>query len=146
MNKSEILYNLIYLSSTSKDWPEEELQTLLNSARKENQSFGITGILLHTNNKFMQVLEGPETMVSRLYNNIKKDKRHSNLLVLMEGCIHERIFGNWSMAFKQITNTDLETASGYKSLEHLAEEINTLERWHPSLKFLQMFYENNKQV
>jgi hypothetical protein len=56
---------------------------------------------------FYQVLEGPEEHVDELYDTIKRDGRHTNLLLLStEDDVQARLYPNWSMKL-----IDLDAAS-----------------------------------
>ena len=46
---------------------------------------------------FLQVLEGGRTAVSKLYNRIASDARHTDVVLLNFDEIDERRFSGWSM-------------------------------------------------
>lgn len=90
---------------TSKEIMDEILMT----SREYNSQKNITGCLLFSNNIFLQLLEGKKEDVKNLYHSIKKDKRHSNITLLIEQEVNERMFPDWSLAFYEstITNADM---------------------------------------
>ena len=93
------MYYLIYLSSAVKPMNHDQLYTLLQQCRDNNQKNGITGMLLHQNGTFMQMLEGDKQVILDLYDDIKKDDRHTGFHTVLAGDIEARNFEDWSMGF-----------------------------------------------
>lgn len=93
------MYYLIYLSSAVKPMNYDELSALLQQCRDSNRELGVTGMLLYQNGTFMQMLEGEKQVVLDLYEDIKKDERHTGFHAVLEGDIQERNFEDWSMGF-----------------------------------------------
>ena len=91
------LYRLIYVSDTADyvDW--DDLKDILAKSEKNNAALDVTGILVLSNNKFLQVLEGPINSLNELYAKILQDARHKNSRILSYTPIHERHFSAWSM-------------------------------------------------
>ena len=57
------LMHLIYSSAATQVFTPEDLAALLALARKKNASLAVTGMLLHIDGSFLQVLEGePEAV------------------------------------------------------------------------------------
>ena len=101
------MYELIYCSSSSNDLNSDDLEDILNTARTFNTKNDITGCLLYYKSEFIQILEGEKNIVQELYNNISKDKRHMNTILVSEGEKVERSFDNWSMAFYELSDDDV---------------------------------------
>src|SRR4051812_6886241 len=76
----------------------EEIQKILSSARRNNALVGITGALLFNEGLFAQVLEGPLDSVERIFEQIQRDPRHSDVTVLQSEPAEHRDFPEWSMA------------------------------------------------
>ena len=93
------MYYLIYLSSSVKPLNHDQLSTLLQQCRDNNQKNGITGMLLYQNGTFMQMLEGDKQVVLDLYDDIRKDDRHTGFHKVLAGDIKQRNFEDWSMGF-----------------------------------------------
>lgn len=98
---------LLYVSIATKPLTDSELVDLLEVSRKNNAAAGVTGMLLYKDKKFMQLLEGDEKEVARIFEKILKDSRHRNVITLMEGQKDERDFSDWTMGF---ANLDTESA------------------------------------
>jgi hypothetical protein len=107
------MFRIIYSSSATTPFSEQQLDELLQVSRRNNLAADITGMLLYKDGNFMQTLEGPEIAVQRLVEKIRSDPRHRNFTTLMEGTILERSFGSWSMGFKKITKETLINVPGY---------------------------------
>ncbi len=134
---------LIYVSSATKHFSEEDLKDLLIISRKNNTSLGITGMLLYSDDNFIQVIEGELKTINGLYEKISKDPRHKGILRLLKGEIQTRNFGEWSMGFKKITKEDFSMLSGYENLEgNSFKSIKKLTH-QPMLLFLQNFLKIN---
>ena len=56
---------------------------------------------------FIQVLEGPSSEVTNLFETICDDTRHQEVAMLGEYVGQERIFSKWSMGFLQSTFDEL---------------------------------------
>lgn len=97
-------FQIIYLSRVAFQIEEAELEEILTHARKYNAEHEITGLLLHKNGLFLQVLEGEKNIVEALFNKIKSDNRHFGVINLHEHTISKREFGNWSMRFLNLGN------------------------------------------
>jgi hypothetical protein len=96
------LYHLVYLSTTTNAFSEDDLTDILAASRRNNPERDITGMLLYSEGGFIQVLEGPKEHVLDLYERIEQDPRHSSTVMLAEGSIEERSFSEWEMGFQKV--------------------------------------------
>jgi len=69
----------------------------LEKFRKTNQVNEITGVLCSGEGIFLQVLEGERSAVNKLYVDICKDQRHTDIELLHFEEVTERLFYAWSM-------------------------------------------------
>jgi hypothetical protein len=76
----------------------QAIQDILKTSRKNNEINEVTGALCFDEVYFMQCLEGPVSAVSKLFETIEQDDRHSEVVVLESCRVHERLFGKWTMA------------------------------------------------
>lgn len=74
------------------------LAEIFSQARSNNKQSGITGALLLTDHYFVQVLEGDEAAVRRLYERISADDRHDDVTLLESQTVEGRVFAKWAMA------------------------------------------------
>ena len=92
-----MLVRLLYASRAKAPLTPEVIDAILQTSRKNNPAVGITGLLCHSGDVFMQVLEGGREAVSALYNRIAGDPRHTDVILLRYEEIAERRFASWSM-------------------------------------------------
>ncbi len=91
------LYRLMYLSEAAPALDWNDFKQIMVKSEENNAKLHITGILLLSDNKFLQVLEGEVKALNGLYEKIIQDERHLNSLLLSYTPIHERHFTEWSM-------------------------------------------------
>ena len=101
------LTRLVYASHSLLDdsGRRAELDRMLASARRSNQENRVTGFLLVTRNAFAQVLEGEISHVRETYGRIMADPRHTDLRILEERPIVERLFSGWAMGVAEHDET-----------------------------------------
>jgi hypothetical protein len=92
-----MLVRCLYASRTATTLTAAALDEILGQSHRNNPRRGITGLLCHTSDVFVQVLEGGRDEVCELYNAIVRDTRHSHVRLLAYEEIAERCFGNWTM-------------------------------------------------
>lgn len=61
----------------------------------------------------MQVLEGPDEVVEAVFETIKADPRHKDVIVLSREQISNRQFPAWEMAFQNLDNPEVKNEPGY---------------------------------
>lgn len=99
------VYNLVYISDSRVDSttpPIISLQAvddILAVARERNAAVDVTGALLFTEGRFVQVLEGERDKVHEVFGRIAADTRHTEVEILSAQYSDRRRFKEWSMAF-----------------------------------------------
>jgi len=91
------LSRLIYASRAAVPFGRGDLAGLVRRARAANHGCGITGVLVHDDDRFLQVLEGPAPQVARLTARIAADPRHTDFDVLSDQTGIRRAFSGWDM-------------------------------------------------
>lgn len=104
---------LTYVSFATKAMSTEEILDLLKVSKEKNEHKNITGMLLYRDRYFIQALEGEEADVIALYEKIKEDKRHRNVVQIDKEYIEKRSFGEWSMGFSNLDEIDPEKLDGF---------------------------------
>ena len=117
------LFHLGYVSTETGDMGTQDMVELMIEARRINTERDITGLLLHREKSFFQILEGMEAEVRRTFASIEKDERHTAVDVLFDGEIEEREFEDWRMGFLNLDGVELETLQGYS--DFLSREDNS---------------------
>jgi len=108
----ENLFYLVYASKASGKMADEEVITLLEKARVNNQELGVTGMLLYTGQTFFQVLEGEEVIVKALFRKICQDSRHEDTVKIFAEETEHRQFADWSMGYARLTPAEIENTPG----------------------------------
>lgn len=106
------LISLAYSSLAVQAFGDDELASLLKSARRQNEAEQITGMLLYKSGQFLQVLEGETLTVYRLYERIRRDRRHHGVTQIYCNWLPERHFPEWSMGFRDLSRTSLSGTPG----------------------------------
>jgi len=101
------VYQLVYHSHATRRPTEVDLQGLLAWSRHYNAEHGITGLLLYSDGRYVQLLEGPEAAVSDLYAHIQRDARHDQVVMVSAGPGPRR-FAEWDMDFGLVAPAELD--------------------------------------
>ncbi|MBT0726701.1 diguanylate phosphodiesterase [Rosenbergiella australiborealis] len=99
-----MLTTIIYRSHIGKNTSEPEVKKFIEKANLRNNHVEVTGILLFDGEHFLQLLEGPEEEVDKLYRTICEDKRHFSLTELLRDYSVERHFGHSGMELFDLRN------------------------------------------
>lgn len=103
-----MLSQLVYVSNRKPSCTQEEIDKILASCKKNNPALNITGILLYSDTKFIQLVEGDAKVIMQLYDKIKLDSRHSNTMMISYGPIKDKAFPSWHMGTKKLTTDTIE--------------------------------------
>ena len=106
------LYHIGYVSTQRRPMTPDELLHLLENARAYNEARGITGVLLHRDKSFFQVLEGTESDVRAIFSRVTADSRHERVEVLFDEPVDEREFADWRMGFLELDGVDVTQLEG----------------------------------
>lgn len=108
-------HTICYISK-AEELKDSELESLFEFILMMNPTLNITGALLYSNGFFLQVLEGNKEVITDLFLNIRKDKRHKNILLVLDQKIEKRIFENYEATFSIMkTKEDIEKLNAYLS-------------------------------
>lgn len=103
-------YQVLYHSVAVQPFTEAQLQAMLVKARVFNGRHSLTGILLYSDGRFVQLLEGDEQLVRQLYTRIQQDPRHTQVVTVSEGPGPGRRFADWSMGLGRVAGTEVVEA------------------------------------
>ena len=112
------MFSLVYVSTATTPFSLPELHDFLAKSRANNEMLDVTGMLLYKDGSFMQVLEGEESVVRKLYAKIASDPRHRGSFILLQGPIEQREFPDWSMGFRDLKTVDVQKVPGYTHFLH----------------------------
>jgi hypothetical protein len=134
-----MLVRLLYASRAAAPVTQQIIDSILQSSRANNPALGITGILCHGGEVYMQALEGGREAVNALYMKIVRDTRHREVMLLHYAEVPERHFAGWTMGqvnlakvnpslllkYSDKPSLDPFTVSGRASMALLEELIAT---------------------
>ena len=114
-----MLVRLVYASRAAKPVEHDVVESILAQSRRHNPELGVTGILCQSGDMFMQVLEGGRAAVNRLYNQIVRDARHLDVVILHYEEITERRFSGWTMGQANLAKVNRSTLLKYSETAEL---------------------------
>ncbi|WP_158826347.1 BLUF domain-containing protein [Mucilaginibacter lacusdianchii] len=143
------LFYLIYISRATGVMLDEDLKKIGHESQSWNEVHALTGMLLHLRGelgapgygRFMQVLEGPENEVRYIFDKIRQDKRHYNIIKMSEGPIAKRNFKTWSMGVEAMDMETYLNQPGYFELTDDFLQSKQGQDFNLPLNFLKSFYQ-----
>ena len=111
------LYTLTYISRAPEVRGEQRrlfLGSIVKQADKRNQPRGVSGCLIHVDDYFIQVMEGPRCALSETYNRISRDERHHDINIVHVGATIARQFTAPGLAAFDIASETNPVFSKYK--------------------------------
>lgn len=115
-----MLISLLYVSRAVGPQTTAATSSILASSRQHNPALGVTGVLCQGHGLYMQVLEGERKAVNQLYAHILKDRRHADAEVLVYEEIKQRRYGQWSMAYVDLSASDPMVTMNHKDFDPYA--------------------------
>lgn len=109
------MIRVTYLSQESSATSADALLALVTQCHRNNPGKGLTGMLLHGNGTFLQVLEGEDDVVDTLIDAIGRDPRHTNMKIVRREAITARQYADWSMGFERVTDQTLKEIPGLRN-------------------------------
>jgi len=100
------MIQLVYISKRRADTTEQDVAEIKRRSEVANDRRDISGVLLYTEQYFLQFLEGHYAVVDALYQRIGKDPRHEQVKLLLRKNIAERDFARWKLGVKRILDND----------------------------------------
>lgn len=111
------LYTLTYISRAPEIRGEQRrlfLHHLVQQADRKNQPLGVSGCLIHVDDYFIQLLEGPRGPLSDTYNRIATDERHREVAIVQASPVIVRQFTAPTLAAFDIDGTTNPVFTKYK--------------------------------
>lgn len=93
---------LVYVSVATELPRPRTVDAIVATARKVNLTIGVTGMLLWSDTRFAQLIEGPPDSLDLLYGRLLADPRHHDLDMLARWDIPSRLFPDWSMGSRRL--------------------------------------------
>ncbi len=138
----EPLKQIVYISNATVPLGEEALTSLLLQARRDNALDSISGVLIQHGRCFVQCIEGPTSAIDRLYQRIRLDPRHTNIITLLEREITQRDFPGWHMGCTRVSDSQyLQLANARWERVHNGPLAHS-----PGVEFLRQFWDNGRSA
>jgi hypothetical protein len=93
----DALTALTYRSRAVEPMSEPGLRGLEQQSQERNRLEGLTGLAYYDNGRFFQWLEGPADAVSRVWESVRRDPRHTDIEGVSVLTTPARIFSGWDM-------------------------------------------------
>lgn len=118
---AENIIQKVYYSISNHEVTPHFINGILEQARLNNEKIGVTGCLLYHNNVFLQLLEGEEKTIDKLFDKIATDNRHKEVTLVCEEKVEQRIFPNWSMAYHNFEQNSEQIKKFVDSIQFYSE-------------------------
>jgi len=138
-----VMKYLIYLSTAVYLMTDTKLLELLNIAREKNKKHNVTGVLLYSEGTFLQVLEGMPEDVDLIFKGIEYDRRHKNIIKLIDESLAKRNFPNWLMGFSTVDPALDNDVLGYITS---TDDIMGNKADHSAISILKSFITTNNTI
>ena len=96
------LTSVTYTSLARIDLQASDLEAIHRTAREQNASDGITGLLVFNGTHFLQIIEGAEDAIEDLVERLRKDPRHNGFEIRDRHKMDARSFPDWSMELVRV--------------------------------------------
>ena len=99
------IFRLCYLSKPAKPFTAEDLEDIESKSITANNKRDVTGLLIVNDDRILQILEGAEDSVRKLYTKIEADSRHTMLKLVSAVEDEVRLLYKWSMVVRGLAGT-----------------------------------------
>ncbi|PKQ08189.1 MAG: hypothetical protein CVT71_00790 [Alphaproteobacteria bacterium HGW-Alphaproteobacteria-10] len=94
-----MLWSLTYISRAMVNRHSVEILDIARDSMRNNAVLGLTGALYFDDMQFCQVIEGERSTLMAMFERIRRDHRHRDVVVVHEGPVTAPRFPEWSMKF-----------------------------------------------
>lgn len=92
-------YAIVYVSTASNELEKKEIEKTLSSSKTSNNQNDITGLLLFSEGNFFQIIEGEKNSIIKLFDTIKEDDRHHDIIQIFGKDIHKEAYDGYACDF-----------------------------------------------
>lgn len=95
----EPVFQIIYHSNAV--WRPSDISNIeiLRAAQRRNTELGVSGLLMRSEMRFIQTLEGPRDALSNVFDLICRDPRHHSIQLVHFGHTDRVRFADWAMQY-----------------------------------------------
>ncbi|RED43955.1 FAD-dependent sensor of blue light [Winogradskyella eximia] len=109
------LRQIIYTSQASEQFNKRSLLDLLHTSRGYNTIDNISGVLMHRDGYFLQIIEGEQDVIEDLFQRLNNDTRHKNIKMILDRSVESRLFSNWAMGCADFDEPELSMLPGIRT-------------------------------
>lgn len=110
-----ILRRIIYSSQAVEKFSKRHLLDLLHDSRGYNSIDNISGVLMHKQGYFLQIIEGNPKVIDDLLERLHRDPRHKDLKIIRDSMVENRLFTNWAMGCADFDDAELSMLPGFRT-------------------------------
>ena len=125
------MLQLVYESCSTRDITEIDIAEIMTAARANNVKAGVTGMLIYHQGMFIQVLEGPEDHVNKVFAHIERDPRHDDIWILARMTVERRSFEHWSMGLASSAGECADYGLCVRDLSGIKRRMDRLRKSDP---------------
>ena len=94
------LFRIVYVSDAVGDAGVGLLPLIdiIGASDRNNRRDHVTGVLMRHDGRFFRAIEGARVDLDRLMGRLRADRRHTNIRILAELVIDQRLFPGWAMS------------------------------------------------
>ena len=93
-----MLSRIRYVSRLARALDPGELEKIVALSQVKNARLGISGFLVLSDDMFFQDIEGPREAIASLYEVIRRDPRHKQVVLLKrEDDVPKAVYPDWAM-------------------------------------------------
>lgn len=130
------MHSISYVSTAAigEELLRKTVASISQTAQTRNAKLGVSGVLIYESGHFFQILEGPESVVSRLFADICADTRHRDVKKLLDAPVPERRFSDCHMATYHVHTPEVLPSNHVATLDALYHaKFGTLSINHDTL-------------
>ncbi|MDX6746890.1 BLUF domain-containing protein [Polaribacter sp. PL03] len=109
------LRRIAYTSKATIHFSKRDLLDLLHDSRAYNSMDKISGVLIHKNGYFLQIIEGDSKDVDDLLTRLHKDTRHTDFKIINDSFVPDRMFSKWAMGCADFDDPTLAMIPGIRT-------------------------------
>jgi Sensors of blue-light using FAD len=94
-----VIRRIVYTSLPRHELPAQEIARIAGVSRARNERDGISGVLIYTGMDFVQLIEGEGARVQALWQRIRADARHVDIVPLLDEPDARPWFADWRMGY-----------------------------------------------
>ena len=115
-------YAISYVSSAASNYNLNDIQNLLDTTEQYNNAHDIRGLLLYGEGNYFQILEGEKKLVEAIFDDIKKDPRHKNIIQVVGKNLRQGAFDGYKA---EIVNEN--NKCDYELVKEYMEQVEDLD-------------------